>query len=239
MSRTLAIARRELWGFFTTPTGYVVLALFLFTSGFVFTFLSFGPGVPASMRSFFFFSVFLLMFVAPAISMRQLAEEQRLGTMEGLMTCPLSETEIVLGKWLGALGFFLVMLVPSLLYVVILEQYSTPDYGPIATGYLGLFLVGGLYLALGLVTSSLWDSQVLAYLLSLFFWLAFAGLTSMLPQHLPEPFAGALASMSIDRRFSQDFAKGVLDVGTIAYFASGIAFFLALAVKIVESRRWR
>jgi len=239
MSRTFAVAKRELAGYFGTPVGYVVIALFLCISGFLFAFDVLGVGRPATMRTFFESSVFMLLFIAPAISMRLLAEELRLGTIEGLMTCPLDDLQVVIGKWFGAMGFFILMLIPTIVYVFILEIHANPDYGSILSGYFGLILVGGVYLAFGLVASSLWASQILAYLIALFFWLLFWGLTTILPTHVPEPWSDALFWMSITRRFSSDFGKGVIDAGSVMYFLSGIVFFTLAAAKILESRRWR
>ncbi len=191
------------------------------------------------MRSFFEVSVFLLLFIAPAISMRLLSEELRSGTLESLMTCPVMDWEVVIGKWLAATGFFVVMLAPTLVFVLILEIYAAPDYGPIFCGYLGLLSVGCLYLAAGLLASTFWSSQILSYLIALFFWLFYWGLTSMLPGYLGGKSAEYLYWLNISSRFSNDFAKGVLDTSTLIYFASGTIFFLIAAVKVLESRRWR
>ncbi|MBL1218857.1 MAG: hypothetical protein D8M59_15360 [Planctomycetes bacterium] len=239
MSRTIALARREMASYFCTPVGYVVIALFLLVSGFLFSVDVLSPGRPATMRPFFETTAFMLIFLAPAISMRLLAEELRIGTIEGLMTCPVNDVEVVIGKWVGAMLFFVAMLVPTFLFVVILEIYAAPDYGAIVCGYLGLLLVGGVYLAVGLVASSLWGSQILAYLMALFFWLIFWGVTTVLPANLPDPWSDMLFWMSVTRRFSTDFAKGVIDAGSAVYLLSGIILFLVIATKVIESRRWR
>ncbi len=240
MERTIAIARRELLAYFATPVGYVVIFLFLFVSGVMFTVGVLLPGQAATMRQFFDLSVFLLLFIAPAISMRLISEEFRLGTIEPLMTCPVSDMQVILGKWAASVGFFVMMLLPTLLFVVVLEMYSTPDYGPIIGGYLGLVMIGALYLASGILASTLWSSQILAYLIALFFWLVFWGLTSLLPHTLASGrIADLLFWFSVNYRFNNDFAKGVLDLSTIVYFASATVFFLVISVKVLESRRWR
>jgi len=171
--------------------------------------------------------------------MRLISEELRLGTIEPLMTCPVADWEVVFGKWLAALGFFVAMLSPTILFVLLLEIYSNPEYGPILCGYLGLLLVGALYLSFGLLASTLWSSQILAYLVALFFWLFYWGVTTMLPQFLGGERADLLFWLNINNRFSNDFAKGVLDTSSIVYFLSGTVFFLVAAVKVLESRRWR
>lgn len=239
LKRPCAIAGRELVSYFATPVGYVVIALYLVVSGILFSLTVLVPGGAASMRSFFDVSVFLLLFIAPAISMRLLSEELRSGTLECLMTCPVMDWEVVLGKWLAALGFFVVMLAPTLVFVLLLEIYSQPDYGPIFCGYLGLLSVGSLYLAAGLLASTFWSSQILSYLIALFFWMFYWGFTSILPQYVGGKAADYLFWLNINSRFSNDFAKGVIDTSTLVYFASGAVFFLIAAVKVLESRRWR
>ena len=239
VQQTLAIARREIDSFFGTAVGYVVLALFLFVSGFIFALTILRPGAEASMRPFFDFTFFVALFITPALSMRLVSEELRVGTIEPLMTCPVSDAQVVLGKWLGAMAFFLAMLAPTLTYVVVLEIYARPDYGSILAGYLGIALVGGLYLALGTLTSTLWPSQILAYLVAVFFWLLFLGATTWLPRFLGDPWSDMLFWMSVNQRYSDDFAKGVIDTSTVIYFLSGIFLFLVAAVKVLESRRWR
>ncbi len=239
MSQLVAIARREFLSYFSTSVGYVVLALYLLMSGLLFALSVLHTGVEASMRPFFDLSFFLLLFIAPAISMRLISEEMRLGTIESLMTCPISDAQVVVGKWIGAVGFFVAMLAPTLIYPLVLEWYSAPDYGSIFAGYLGLLLIGGLYLSFGTLASSVWPSQILAYLVAVFFWLIFVGLTSWLPRFIGDPWSAILFKMSIELRYSNDFSKGVIDTSTILYFVSGMIFFLVAAVKIVESRRWR
>lgn len=239
MRGTFVIARRELASFFCTSVGWVVIALFLFVSGFLFNATGFETGAVASMRQFFDWSAFLLLFIAPAISMRLISEEMRAGTLESLMTAPVGDWQVILGKWIGAMGFFSFMLLPTLTYVLLLEAYSDPDYGPILTGYIGLLFIGGLYLASGILASSFSNSQILAYLVALFFWLIFWGVTVLLPQYVPDPWPKALFWMSVNARYNGDLGKGILDTSTLVYFASGIAFFLIVATKVVESRRWR
>lgn len=236
---TISIARRELSAFFVTPVGWIVVALFLCLTGFLFAQGILELGRPASLRSFFDETLIMLFFIAPAISMRLLAEEQRLGTLEALMTCPVSDAQVVVGKWAGALAFFALMLLPTLLYPIALEIYADPDYGPIITGYLGLLMVGGLYLAFGALASVLWTSQVLAYLLALFFWIGFWAVTEFVPAYVPPPWSELIAWMSIHGRYASDFAKGVIDLSTVVYFAALTIFFLVTAVKVLESRRWR
>ncbi|MFW5653192.1 MAG: ABC transporter permease subunit [Planctomycetota bacterium] len=236
---TFTIARRELTAFFVTPVGWIVIALFLCLTGFLFAQGILNLGRPASLRPFFEETLIMLFFIAPAISMRLLAEEHRLGTLESLMTCPVSDGQVVLGKWVGALAFFVIMLVPTAIYPIVLEIYANPDIGPILTGYLGLIMVGGLYLAFGALASALWSSQVLAYLLALFFWIGFWAITQFVPAYVPAPWSELVAWLSVHGRFASDFGKGVIDLSTVIYLAALTIFFLVTAVKVLESRRWR
>lgn len=237
MRGTLAIASREFAGFFRQPAGWLVIALYLALSGAVFALGSLKPGEPATLRGFFAVSTWLLMFVAPAASMRLIADERRTGTLEPLMTSPASDFAIVLGKYLGAAGFLLTMLAPTLLYVGVLEVFADPDYGPIGAGYLGLALVGGLYLAVGLVFSTLSESQVVAFLGTLFFFLLLRLATLQGAAALGDPWASYLYPLSIDLRLA-DFAKGVLDTAHVVFFVAASAWFIVLAGALLMTRRW-
>src|SRR4051794_10487644 len=161
MGRATVIARRELSSYFYSPIAYVAMFLFLFVAGFIFR-ADFQPGQPAGMRSIFEWMVWLLVLILPILCMGLLAQEWASGTIETMMTAPVSETDLVVGKFLGSYFFFLVLLAPTLLFPILLTIYSRPDFGPIATGYLGLILVGGLFIAVTLFCSALTKSQVVA-----------------------------------------------------------------------------
>src|ERR1700750_2929486 len=161
MSRAYAIARRELLSYFFSPIAYVALAIFLLVCGMLFA-RDFTPGQPSEMRTIFEWMVWLLVFIVPVLSMGLLSQEWASGTIEPLMTAPLSEAEVIIGKFIGLLAFFFVLLIPTLFYVVLIRIYGQPDVRPIASGYLGIVLVGALYIAVGLFCSSLTRSQVVA-----------------------------------------------------------------------------
>lgn len=239
MNAAIAIARRELLSYFGTAVGYVVIAMFLLVSGLFFAATALYAGAEASLRPFFDLSFFLLVFIAPAISMRLLSEEARQGTLETLMTCPVSDAQIVIGKWLGALAFFVIMLIPTLIYPMILMVYSSPDIGSILTGYIGIIAIGALYIASGTLASSVWPSQIVSYLAVVFFWMVLVGITTWLARYVPDPWSHILFWLSVEMRYSNDFAKGVLDSSTIIYFASATFIFLVASVKVLESKRWR
>lgn len=236
---TLTIAKRELQSLFYSPIAYVVLGGFAIGSS-VFFLRGFQSGRPATMRGTLDLVVWLLIFLAPAISMRLVSEELRSGTYERLMTSPVNDMQVVLGKWLGALGFFCILLSPLLMHVVVLEIVAEPELGPIVTGLVGLVLVGALYLAIGVFASAWTQNQIIAFLLTVFiiavptfaaFFLAEQTVLSPGKRHL-------IAYLSVTTQY-QDFAKGLIDIRNFVYFLSGTALFLFLAVKLVESRRWR
>lgn len=234
---TLFIARREFDSFFLSPIAYVVLFLFLLLTGVLFV-LQFNPGNPAEMRFLLSPMTWILIPIAPAISMRLISEELKSGTIETLMTSPVSDIQIILGKWLGAFGFYLVLLAPTLVYVLILEVHANPEYGPIFTGYLGLILLGGLYLAIGLFTSSLTHNQIIAFIGAVFIILLITVVAFFAPAGLPAEYRQPIWYMCANIRFS-DFSKGILDFKNVVYFLSATILFLTAAVKSLETRRWR
>src|SRR5438477_3488105 len=154
MNRAITIARREFLSYLFSPIAYVAMTLFLLASGFLFR-KDFEPGQPAAMRTIFEWMVWLLVIVVPLLCMGLIAQEWATGTIEPLMTAPVDETDVVIGKFLGALAFFCVLLAPTLLYVVLLRLYSRMDFGPIFSGYLGILLVVSLFVSIGLFCSSL------------------------------------------------------------------------------------
>lgn len=238
MSNTLSIARRELSSYFFSPIAYVVMCVFLLLSGLLFLSTTFAPGSPAELRYLFEALVWVLIAVAPAISMKLVADELRSGTIETLMTSPVTDTQVILGKWLGATLFYAAALVPTLIFVVLLATWSAPDYGPVFSGYLGLLMVGGLYLAIGTFASVMTRNQIIAFLITVFVILLFTVVTYFLPQRMPAHWGQAVLYVNVNSQFD-DFSKGLIDVSHLVYFASGIVLFLVLAVKLLESRKWR
>lgn len=238
MSRIVALTGRELRSYFLSPVGYIVTALFLVVTGLIFMRYTFDQGQPASLRPVFELGAWMLLFVCPAITMRAISEERRMGTFEMLMTSPISEIEVILAKFIAALGFLVIMLVPTLVYVVLLELYGRPDYGELFCGYLGMVLAGMAYLASGILASALTMSQVVAFLLTLFFWLTLSMGAKFLPQYLHEPWATAAFAADPDPRL-RDFAIGLIDSSNVIYFISLTALFLIAATRTLEARRWR
>lgn len=239
MNQTLAIAKRELTSLFYSPIAYVVLGLFALGTTLIF-FTSFGPGQPATLRPTLEGVIWLMIFLVPAISMRLVSEEFRSGTIEPMLTAPVSDTQVVMGKWMGAMGFFGALLSPLVVLVLVLELTASPDFGPILSGLLGLVLVGGLYLAIGTFASAATQNQIIAFILTVFMICIFTIAMYFLPQatFIGAGLRQAMFYLNVNMQF-EDFNKGLIDTSNFIYFVSGIALFLFLAVKLLESRRWR
>lgn len=239
MTPAWALLRRELLAYFRTPAGWIIIAFYLLLTGAVFALLVLQPQRPASLRTFFEVSGWLLMPVAPAISMRLFAEELRTGTIETLMTAPASTPALVMGKLLGAWAFVLAMLTPTLAYPAVLTLVSTPtpDAGPIVAGYACLALLGLLYVSIGLFASACTPNATLAFLATLFAILALL-LSGLLGRHVGEPWRTVLHSAWLPAR-TGDFAKGVIDLSHVVFFVSASLLGCAGAMIVVDARRWR
>lgn len=239
MSKTLIIAKRELSSLFYSPVAYVALIVFAFVAGALFL-STLAPGAAAEMRQPFSWIVWLMVFIVPALSMGLLSEEVKSGTIEVLMTSPVADVHVVLGKWLGALVFFLALLLPLVAFSLVLEMIADPDWGPILTGLVGIILVGGLYLAIGLAVSAATRNQFIALLVTIlltgFFTIGLYLLAAA--EWTPNWLRPALYFANIDRQYS-NFARGLIDTGNFVYFLSTTALFLFFAVMILQSRRWR
>ena len=233
-----AIAARELPAYLLSPAGYVITALFLLITGFLFAFAGFEQGQTASLRPTFDVITWVLLFICPAVAMRTISEEFRSGTFEALMTAPVTEAEVIMGKFLGSAAFLILMLLPTGMYVVALELYGRPDYGELLCGYLGVILAGAAYLAGGILASTLTSSQVVAFLVSVFFWVALVFSTKLLPARLDDNWAEIVRALDPDLRLG-NFSIGLLDTSDVVYFLSMTALFLTAAVKSLQVRRLR
>jgi len=239
MRAALTIARRELGSYFRTPAGWVIVALYVFLTGVVFARYILVPGSPASLRDFFAVAGWLLLPVAPAISMRLVAEELRAGTIEPLLSAPVSAAAVLIGKYLGAFGFLVAMLAPTGLYVLVLDRTSStpPDIGPVLSGYVCLLLVGGLFLGLGTLASTLTSNATLAFMVTLFLVLGVL-LAPSAADFVPAAARPALYAIGLTERIG-DFAKGVIDTAHIVFFLTGTAWCLVMGACVMELRRWR
>jgi ABC-2 type transport system permease protein len=248
--QTLAIARREAAAYLASPIAYVVGVLFLVVEGFSFYAVlraladprrpaPYGAVLRAHFGGTFLYWAFLF-FVVSAISMRLVAEERRTQTWESLRTAPVAEAAIVCGKWLGALAFYAALWIPTVAYVFILRAYAppgaAPDPGPIATAYLGVFLSGAAFLALGLVASALTTNQIVASVVT-FVALMTLLLAGLLPELAPESFGHApLVDL---RKLMDDFARGIVDARDVVFFASIAIAALAIATIAIGWPRRR
>jgi len=238
MRQAIVIARRELSSYFYSPMAYVAMALFLLVAGFLFM-RDFVPGQPVGMRTIFDWMVWLLVLIVPMLSMGLLAQEWSNGTIETLMTAPVDETAVVLGKFLGALALFVLLLTPTLVYVGMLGLYGQPDLGPIFSGYLGVLLVGALFFAIGLFCSAWTRSQVVAAVsaVAILFAVTIAPWWAGRQATLATAWR-TVADQGVYTRYT-DFSKGVLDSGDVVFFIAATAVFLFATVKVMESRRWK
>ena len=237
MRTAQAVAWKEIQIYFSSPTAYIVGLIFLALTGFFFT-QDLGDTFPeATLVTFFDGAVVIFILLAPALTMRLLAEESKLGTIELLLTSPVRDWEIIAGKYIASLTFFLVLVALSFFYAILLFVYASPDPGPIYAGYLGFILYGSAALAVGLLTSTMSNNQIVSavvamgILLAMFFAdRAFGSISGL---------AGEIIGEMGVRGHFDDFSRGVIDTTNIVYFLSVIAFFLFLSIRTLESRRWR
>ena len=236
MSNTTTIALREFKSYLASPTAYVVTGIFLLLTGFLFS-VSPTTYSETSLRGLWgLWGVMVLLLIAAVLTMRLLAEEKKMGTLELLLTAPVRDSEVIAGKFLGSLGILTVMLALTFYYPILLMWFGDPDWGPIVTGYLGLFLLGGASLAVGLFASSLTSNQIVAAVVAggILFALWFAGMAADL---IPEALGEVISYLSLSSHFSS-FTRGVIDTRGIIYYLSITALFLFLAIRSFESSRW-
>ena len=234
MENIRIILLKELRSFFNSPIAYVIMVVFALLAGYFFTTGLFLQNV-ASMRAIFELIPFLLLFFAPAITMRMISEERKTGTIELLLTKPVKDGEIIVGKFLAAWLFFLIALAPTLVYLVTVMFLGKIDLGPVIGGYLGLLLVGGGFLALGIVGSTLTENQVVAFILSFLIMFIFFMLDKVV-MYLPGTVASIVEYLGIDYHFS-NIARGVVDTRDLVYYVSLIGFSLLVATELLERKK--
>jgi ABC-2 type transport system permease protein len=237
LRNTLIIAKKEAKAYFSSPMAYVIGAVFLSLTGYMFVSSVSNPFPEATIRGWVVTSTFIFVLWSPVLTMRLLAEEQKLGTLELLMTSPVKDYEVVIGKYLATLLILSGTLFPTIWYVILLFWFGSPDLWPILTSYLGLMLFGGATLAIGLLASSLTSNQVLAAVMS-FGLLLLLTLTNNAALVTIGLSATILEEVSLIAHF-EDFARGIVDVGNVIYYLSVIAIFVFAAIRSLESRRWR
>ena len=247
MRNIITLFKKELMSFFYSPIAYIVMFLFLVMSGFVFSLIFSAlndPSAPSSgsVMEFFFGGLlmwFYVMPLCPALTMRSFAEERRTGTIEVLLTAPITDFQTVIAKFLAAWCFYVLLWAPTLLYVLILRHFiDFVDLGPILTGYIGVLLVGGLFISIGLLTSSLSKNQIVAYIVALVASVILFLLGIFEYVSRDSKLAGLFRYLNMFEHF-QSFGRGILNTQYIVYYVSLTAIILFLTVRAVESRKWR
>ncbi|PYR76463.1 MAG: ABC transporter [Acidobacteria bacterium] len=253
MSNILAIAQKELKGYFATPIGYIVIGMFALLWGWFYYVmliifnqqsLQLGglEGGNADINSQLIRPLFLnasviLLFVLPLVTMRIYSEEKRSGTIELLLTSPLTDVQIIIGKFLGAMTLYAAMLAITAIHVGLLFSYGNPEWRVVVIGYLGLLLMGGCFISVGLLISSMTKNQIVSGMIT------FAVFLMLWVINWPASFVGPntqniLNYLSITEHFD-DFTKGILDTKHLVYYFSVMAFGLFLTARSVDTERWK
>ena len=247
------IAIQEIRTYFASPMAYVVSAAFLAITGFFFVASVSDAFAEASIRGYLAGAIFFMIFMSPALTMRLIAEEQKLGTLELLLTSPLREFEIVFGKFVAAFVMIMIMIGLSLYFVIVLFVYGDPDIGPLLSGLLGLTLYAAATISVGLFASALSSNQIVGLVVGSGILTALtiidfvsARLSGLASQILDGFQLGASFSVFDLDSFGvaqgghfADFARGIISFTDIAYYLSLTAVFLLLTVLVLEARRWR
>ncbi|MCD6360311.1 MAG: ABC transporter permease subunit [Armatimonadetes bacterium] len=237
MNNVIAIARKEFKAYFDSPIAYIFITAYLLLVNFLYLWTFFLVG-QADMRSFFGFMPFVFLFLVPSISMRLWAEERKMGTLEVLLTLPVREKEVVIGKYIASFLFLALMLLLTFNIPLLVSALGDPDWGTIICGYLGCLLLGASYLAIGLFASSLSENQIVAFIL------AIAICTAMLIvgewfflMLVPDLFVPIFDYLGMGTHF-ESMGRGVIDTRDILYYLSVIGVFLYLNINNVENRSW-
>ncbi|MGA3181841.1 MAG: ABC transporter permease [Verrucomicrobiota bacterium] len=237
------IAKRELGGYFSSPVAYVFIVIFLLLTGF-FTFMAggfFERGQASLDGSFFMWHPWLYLFLVPAVGMRLWAEERRVGTLELLLTMPITAWQAIVGKFLASWLFLALALALTFPVVLTVNYLGSPDNGAIFTAYLGSFLMAGAYLAVSCMTSAMTRNQVVSFIIAVVLCLflvlcGFPPVTNMLSQMDKPWLVNLVAAFSVMTHFTS-FSRGVLDSRDLIFFASVIAFSLFTTGVILRSHR--
>ena len=250
MNNVLAIAGKELRSYFASPIAYVVIGFFALMFGFFFYSLllyfdrqslqAAGQAVNVNeqfLRPVFLNATVIFLFVLPLVTMRTYSEEKRSGTIELLLTAPLTDLRIILGKFLGAMGLYAAMLAITLVHVGLLFVFGNPEWRPVVTTYLGLLLMGGCFISVGLLISSLTKNQIVAGMITfgvfLMLWVI-----NWIASFMGPTTQQVLNYLSITDHLD-DFTKGIIDTKHLVYYVSFITFGLFLTARSVDTERWR
>ncbi len=238
MKNIWTITRKEFRSYFDSPVAYIYITFFLVLSSWLFLRGFFLVG-QASMRGFFGILPWLLLFFVPAATMRLWAEEKKLGTIELLMTLPVKDHEVVLGKFLASFFFLTVTLALSFALPILISVLGDPDGGAIWGGYIGAVLLGASFLAIGLFVSSLTENQIVAFIIGITLIFAFFIVSEeFVLYNAPRRLVPILKFLGLGAHYDS-IGRGVIDSRDVIYYLSVIGFFLFLNVRSVESRKWK
>jgi ABC-2 type transport system permease protein len=254
LNNILAIAHKELKGYFASPIAYIVLGFFALLFGYFYysmvvifnansmqmAGMGGGPALNVNdqlVRPVFLNMSVVLLFVLPMVTMRTYSEEKRSGTIELLLTAPLTDVQIIMGKFFGAMALYVAMLALTLVHVGVLFALGNPEWRPIATAYLGILLMGGCFVALGLLISSLTKNQIVAGMVTFAVFLML-WVVNWVAQFTSPTTQAVLNYLSITDHLD-DFTRGIIDTKHLVYYLSFIAFGLFLTARSVDSERWR
>ena len=229
MTNTLNIFRKEFKGYFISPIAYIVISIFLILTGWFFfsTFFLYGQ---AEMRNFFSLLPIIFSFVIPAVTMRLFSEEFNTGSYELILTMPVSTMDIILGKFMAAAVFVVMMLLPTFFYAVFISFIGDLDWGPVIGGYIGAILLGAYFSTIGLFASSLTRNQIIAFITGMFLCFLLTLIDKML-FFLPEAALGVFQYLGADFHF-QNISKGIIDSRDILYFLS-VCFVMLYSTNLV------
>jgi len=237
MDNILTIFKKEFKGYFISPIAYIFITVYLTVTNFLF-FQGFFIYNQAEMRGYFIILPWVFLFFVPAISMRSWSEEKKVKTLELLLTWPISDVEVVLGKFFASFCFLATTILLSLTVPITVALLGHPDFGPIIGGYLGALLMGAAYLAIGLWISSHTENQIVAFILGVVatFILFMLGHT-FITMAAPKWMVPALSYIGLGNHF-ESIQRGVVDSRDIIYYLSVVGFFLFLNVQSLSSRKW-
>lgn len=236
MKTVLTIFFREFKSYFNSPIAYIFIVGFLSISGLLFG-LNLLASQEATLRYFLGNTIFILIFIVPALTMRLFSEEKKTGTLEILMTLPLQDYQVIIGKFLAALFFYILLLFLTISYPITIYVLGNPDFGVMVSNYIGLIFFGAALISIGVYASIMTENQIIAFMVTLgvilvlFFFHALANV-------LGESFADIIKYISLNTHF-ENFAKGLIDTSDIFYYLSITFLFLFLSLNVLESRKWK
>jgi ABC-2 type transport system permease protein len=236
MNPALVISRREIRTYFNSPVAYIVVTVFTILTGYLY-FTQLFVDKQADLRGLFMNMPIIFMFIVPAITMRLLADEKGSGTLELLITMPVRDGEVVVGKFLAAMTLLCTAIGLTLAFALTVKTLGPLDRGPALGGYVGLVLMGGAYVAIGVMASAFTRNSIIAFIVA--FGISFAlFLFGKLTQLLPPALQPIISFLSIDGHF-ENISRGVIDLRDVLYYLSVIGMCLLLATTSLESRKWR